>query len=265
MVTAKSPGRMASNLAGRVWRTHSLSVPLREVQSYFPGWSLLSPSTHCQMVNVTLQDCTACSSWRMWFLVSPWHCSLWSLLAARLMRFQMSTSITRSKRCSSSTTTFVSSILRSGGWMLPRCWWQGLFAKCDFSRHVDNELAFFSVYSDSSMDMSHLIRNTHNKITSGSEINIDTQVPYSMLDRSLHVHIPLWGAKCTPQAAVRWSGIIHPHRQESTIVACMETSMYNYMHTRNGVYITELHRELQAKVQYCILTKYSHFQTTTPC
>ena len=132
-------------------------------------------------------------------------------------------------------------------------------------RHVDNELAFFSVYSDSSMDMFHLTRYTHDNITSGSEINIDTQVPYSMLDRSLHVHIPLWGAKRTPQAAVRWSGIIHPHRQESTIVACMETSMYNYMHTRNGVYITELHRELQAKVQYCILTKYSHFQTATPC
>ena len=139
MGTAKSPGSMVSNFAGRVWRTRSLSVPLREVQSYFPGWGLLftiwlSPSTRCQMVNVTLQDYTACSSWRMWLLVFPWCCSSsWSLLAARLMKFRMSTSVTRSKRCSSSTTTFVSSKLRSGGWMMPRCWWQGLLAKCDFS------------------------------------------------------------------------------------------------------------------------------------
>ena len=129
-----SPGRMVSNLAGRVRRTRSLSVPLREVQSYFPGWGLPSPSTCCQMVNVTLQDWTACSSWRIWLLVSPrCCCSSWSWLAARLMRFQMSTSVTRSKRCSSSTTTFVSSLLRSGGWMLPRCFWQGLLAKCPSS------------------------------------------------------------------------------------------------------------------------------------
>ena len=60
-------------------------------------------------------------------------------------------------------------------------------AKCDFSRNVDNDLAFFSVKTDSSMDMTHLIRYTHDNITSGSEINIYTQVPYSMLDRSVHV------------------------------------------------------------------------------
>ena len=37
-------------------RTRSLSVALREVQSYFPGWGLPSPSTRCQMVNVTSQE-----------------------------------------------------------------------------------------------------------------------------------------------------------------------------------------------------------------
>ena len=172
MGTAKSLGRMVSNLAGRVRRTRSLSVPLREVQSYFPGWGLPSLLTRCQMVNVTLQDWTASSSWRIWLLASPQRCSSWSLLAARLIRFWMSTSVTRSKRWSSSTTTFVSSMLRSGEWMLPRCWWQGLLAKWDFCCKVDNNLAFFSVYMDSSTDMSHLIRYTHDKITSGSEVNI---------------------------------------------------------------------------------------------
>ena len=36
-VQPRSLGRMVSNLARRVWKTRSLSVPLREVQSYFPG------------------------------------------------------------------------------------------------------------------------------------------------------------------------------------------------------------------------------------
>lgn len=36
----------------------------------------------------------------------------------------------------------------------------------------------------------------------------------------------------------------------NTIVACMEMSTYSYMHTKNCVYTTEFHQELQVKVQY---------------
>ena len=47
-----------------------------------------------------------------------------------------------------------------------------MLANWDFSRNVDNDLAFFSVKTDSSMDMSHLIRYTKDKITNGSEITL---------------------------------------------------------------------------------------------
>ena len=43
------------------------------------------------------------------------------------------------------------------------------------------------------------------------------EIEYGYYIRSLHVYIPLWGANCTPQAAVGGSGIVHPHRQEKEL------------------------------------------------
>ena len=93
----------------------------------FPRWGLPSPSMRCQIVKVTLQAWTACSNWPMWLQDSPRRCcSSWLQLAAMLIRFRVSKSVTRSNRCSSSTTIFVRSISRSGWWMLLRCMWHGL-------------------------------------------------------------------------------------------------------------------------------------------